>query len=269
MKDWPFLERQRTIPTTASAQFYNLPYDCDLVRAVAVTVSTIRYVPRLSPSQEHWDRLNLSVFTSDIPEWYFILNGQLGLWPKPASSSNTITITQKTRVIDLSAADYTTGSIVSIANGGTAVVGSGTAWTTQMTGRFIRITYIDTVNTGDGLWYEIASVASTTSLALVRSYGGTAISAGSAAYTIGQMPLLPEAFHDLPWMSAAADYWSKESDARANYFLTKHGAPAQGSLPATGRVKDLIATYSAPTTSMVIDDGRDQDILNPNLTISL
>lgn len=258
-RDWPFLERTRTLSTVASTQFYNLPYDCDQVREVAVTVSNTRYVPKQSPDRAHWDMLNLSSFTSDIPEWYFVFNGQVGLWPTPATSSNTITITQKSRVIDLSVADYTTGTIVSVSNAGTAVVGSGTTWTERMAGRYIRFTYSDTANTGDGLWYEISAVTGTTTMTLVRAYGGTSISTGTAAYTIGQMPLLPEAFHDLPWRYAAADYWMKEDDERSGSFKTKHDED----------VKELTRTWGSPTTDMVIDDGRDQSIINPNLVIRL
>lgn len=268
-KDWPFLERLRTLSTIAG-QFVNLPYDCDQVREIAVIVSSKRYTPRMSPDRNHWDKLNQSAITSDIPQWWFTFAGQLGLWPTPITAGNTINVTQKTRVIDLSAADYTTGTIVSVASGGTAVVGSGTAWTAQMVGRYIRITYVDTANTGDGVWYEISAVTDATHLTLTRAYGGTAIAAGSAAYTIGQMPLLPEAYHDLPWIYAAGNYWMKEADDRGDKFMAQHGTFGEnGSLP-TGRIATLVKNWSSPNTDMVLDDGRDQDTIeNPNLTISL
>jgi len=269
MRDWPFLHRPRTISTVAATQFYNLPYDCDLVEEISVTVSSQRYTPRKSPSREHWDRLNITPAASNIPEWYFVYNGQVGLWPTPSSGSNTITVSQKTRVIDLGVADYSTGTIVSVANGGTAVVGSGTSWTSQMVGRYIRITHVDTANTGDGLWYEIAGVTNTTNLTLVRSYGGTSIAAGSAAYSIGQMPLLPEAFHDMPWLYAAGMYWMKEDDTRSQSFLNIHGSAGESGTPPTGKVKQLIEGYGAMITDPVVDDGKPDEILNPNLTISL
>lgn len=257
-KDWPFLERLRTLTTTTS-QFVNLPYDCDQVREVAVIVSSTRYVPRIITNRAEWDRLNLTSTTSDIPEACFVFAGQLGLWPTPATAGNTINVTQKTRVIDLAAADYTTGTIVSITNGTTALVGSGTTWTSQMVGRYIKITPTDAAGTGDGVWYEISAVPTATTITLVRAYGGTTIAAGSAAYTIGQMPLLPEAFHDTPWKGAAADYWSKEADERAPFYQSQFNA----------EVKELERTWSSSTTSMVIDDGNDYGIINPNLTIRL
>lgn len=261
LKDWPFLERSRTLLTQASTQFLNLPYDTDQVRAVSVLVNTTTYVPKLAASKDQWDQLNLSTFTGDIPEWYFVIAGQIGLWPKPATAGNTIQLTIKARVIDLSAADYTTGTIVtsSTANNLTTLTGSGTAWTAQMVGRYIRVTYTDTANTGDGVWYEIAGVASATSMTLVRAYGGTALTAASAAYTLGQMPLLPEAFHDTPWKLAAAQYWEKEDDKRGKNFRAAYNQD----------IIDLNRAWSAPTTSYVIDDGVEPARINPNLTIRL
>lgn len=261
MKDWPFLERLRTLTTAASTQFYNLPYDTDMVREISVTVGTTTYTPKPSPSRQHWDMLNLTAFTSDIPEWWFVFAGQVGLWPKPATAGSTINVTQKSRVIDLGAADYTTGTITTVATaaGVTTVTGSGTAWGSGMVGRFIRIDSTVAALGGDSQWYEIASVTSTTALTLTRVYGGTAIAAGSATYTIGQMPLLPESFHDTPWSWAAFKYWSKESDKRKDDFKNSYDAD----------VISLVRTWSAPTTDLVIDGGDDDEIINPNLVIKL
>lgn len=271
LREWPFLIRQRNLTTVANQQNYKYPYDCDLPTEIAVIISNKRYVPRKAADQAFWDRLNFTAYTSDIPQWWFPVNNEINLWPKPASSSNTIVVTQKTRVIDLSAADYTTGTITTVATSGTitTVTGSGVSWAAGMVGRYIRITPTDAANGGDGMWYEIASVPSSTTLTLVRAYGGTAITAGSAAYTIGQMPLLPENFHDLPWIYAAGNYWMKESDKRAGGFLTMHGDfPAPGR-SATGKLKALIDGYANVSTDLVIDDGGVVDMINPNLTISL
>lgn len=273
LKDWPFLERLRTLTTIASTQFYNLPYDCDQVREIAVIISTKRYVPKQVPDRAFWDKLNVNAFTSDIPQYWFTFAGQLGLWPKPATAGNTINVTQKTLVIDLGSADYTTGTIVSTSTtaGVTTVTGSGTTWSTSMVGRYLRITPTDAAATlvGDGLWYEIASVPTTTTLTLVRAYGGTTIAAASAAYTIGQMPLLPEAYHDLPWLFAAGQYWMKEADARGTTFLAQHGNFGENGNTPTGRIAELVKTWSSPNTDMVVDDGRDQELINPNLTIMI
>jgi len=271
-KDWPFLERLRTLTTKASAEFYALPHDCDQVRSVAVIVSSIRHTPRQAPDRAFWDRLNTSSITSDTPEYWFAFDGELGLWPKPVSAGNTINVTQKTRAIDLNVADYTTGHIVttSTTDAVTTLTGGGsTVWTAQMVGRWLRITYADDEKTGDGVWYEIASVPSGTSLTLVRTYGGTALATATAAYTIGQMPLLPEAYHDLPWLFASGQYWTKEADKRGPVFLAQHGSFGEnGGLP-TGRIAELVKSWSSPTGDMVVDDGEDRESINPNLTITI
>jgi len=269
MRDWPWLERLRTLTTLATIQDYVLPYDCDQVKSISVVVSGTTYIPRKAPSQEFWDGLNEVDSTSDIPEWYNVFSGSLSLWPVPATAGSTIQIAQKTRVIDLSVADYTTGTIATATAGSTAIVGSGTSWNASMVGRWIRITSTATANTGDGLWYEIAGVTDTTNLTLTRKYGGTSIVAGSAAYTIGQMALLPESFHDLPWLWAAGHYWVKEGDNRGQSYLELHGNIGSGMVPSTGRIKSLEGSWSNSTTDYVLDDGGDKSIINPNLTISI
>lgn len=269
--DWPFLERQRTITTTASTQGTTLPYDCDLVREISVVPSgsTFRYTPRIINDRETWDRINLQTSSpvSDIPEFAFIYAGQVLLNPIPASA-NTIYVQQKTRVIDLSVADITSTTVTTVTSGSTSVTVSGGV-TALMAGMWIRITYTPgTTNTGDGLWYEISGVSGST-ITLVRAYGGTSIAAGTAACTIAQMPLLPEAFHDLPWLWASGTYWQKEADKRAQSFFDIHGEAPRGGRPATGKVRDMIAGYANATTDFVLEEGVGRDLKNPNLFINL
>lgn len=260
LQDWPFLALTRNITTIASTQAYNLPYDTGQVRSVYVTVGSYRYTPREVPTREAWDRLNQVVVTSNIATHFFVYNNQLLLFPIPASA-NTITVNSKRLVKDLSIADYTTGNVQSIANAGTAVVGTGTAWTTAMAGRYIRITDSDTANKGDGFWYEIASVGSATTLTLSRAYGGTSISAGTAAYTIGQMSVLPEFYEQLPIYEAASIYWGLNpmQGNRSKYYDTKF---KEG-------LAEMKKTYGSVTTNVVLDDGGGYAPQNPNLYITL
>lgn len=200
VKPWPFRQKTKTLSTVASQQFYNLPADCGKVLNATVLIGTTRYTPQRIKSREDWDRLNQSTsVTSDTPEYYYIFGKTLGFYPIPSSAtSSAISINYEREVKDLSVADYTTGTIVSIANGATTVTGTGTTWTAQMAGRFIRITDSNTANTGDGFWYEISSVTSTTVLELVSPYNGTSIAAGSAAYTLGQTSIIPEDYQMVP-----------------------------------------------------------------------
>ncbi len=256
--DWPFLHRLRTATTVASTTFVNLPYDVDQVESVFVTVSGTRYNPKPAPSRAFWDKLHYSTVTSDTPEYWFVYNGQIGLWPRPSSSSNTISLNSKVKPIDLNTADITGSTITTLANGSAALTVSA-GLTAQMVGFWIRPTYSTVANTGDGQWYELSAVASGTLGTLVRNYGGVSIAAGTAASTIAQMPLLPEAYHGLPEQYASYRYWMKEKDTRAAGFkeMVNEG------------VSDLFRSYGFNDLSMVLDDGDDRGIINPNLTISL
>ncbi len=256
--DWPFLHRLRTASTVADTTFVPLPYDVDLVESVFVTVSSTRYNPQPAPNRKFWDELHYSVQTSDIPQYWFVYNGEIGLWPRPATSSNTISINAKIRVIDLNTADITSSTITTLANASQALtVNAGL--TAQMAGWWIRPTYSTTANTGDGLWYEISGITNSTTGTLVRKYGGVSISGGTAACTLAQMPLLPEAFQDLPEIYAAYRYWHKEQDKRADEFknMLNEGT------------SDLFTAYGFNDLSMVLESGEDEMLLNPNLTISL
>lgn len=95
-------------------------------------------------------------------------------------------------------ADYTTAGSVSITTKTTAVTGSGTSFVpttnVQNESRWIQFAQPK----GDNLWYQIVSVDSTTALTLYQPYQGITVSAAVAGnYTIGQMPLLMEDFHDM------------------------------------------------------------------------
>src|SRR3990167_1053868 len=256
--DWPFLHRLRTVNTVVSTTFVNLPYDVDLVESVFVTVSSTRHNPKPSPSRRHWDKLHYSSYTSDIPEYWFVYNGQIGLWPKPASSNNVISINARIKPVDINIANYTTGNIDIITNGSVSVTGAGSpAWTTPMTGRWLRVTHSNTAaSSGDGQWYEISSIDSSTTLTLIRKYGGTSLTTGAAAaYIIGQMPLLPEAFQDLPELYGAYRYWMKEKDKiRLDEFKSL----------LTNSLSELLSSYGINDLSLILDDGLDDIIINPN-----
>lgn len=259
--DWSFLHRYRTLTTVADSEFIALPYDVDLIESVAVTVGGTRYTPKPAPNRDFWDKLHYSSYSSDIPEYWFMYNGQLGLYPTPSTSGNTISLNCKIRAVDLNVADYTDGTVTGATNGDETITFSGTTLTYPMVGRWLRITHDNGADSGDGVWYEIASITSTTELELVRKYGGTTISGGSQAFTIGMMPLLPEAYHYLPEAYAAFRYWTKEKDStRATVFKT---------IVDEG-MSDLLSSYGVNDLSMVVDDGLDRDnLINPNLTVML
>lgn len=208
-KPWPFRQRTRT-QATETDNVHQLPEDCEKVLNITVTPDgTTKYTPCRIKTRDEWDRLTQSTnVTSNIPEAYFVFGKTFSFYPKPSSAvSAAVTVSYQRSQKDLTIADYTTGTITSIASGATTVTGSGTTWTAQMAGRYIRITDSNTDNTGDGEWYEIASVTSATVLELIAPYNGASIAAGTAAYTIGQTSIIPEAHQMTPVHRAVQFYF--------------------------------------------------------------
>ena len=81
-----------------------------------------------------------------------------------------------------------------------------------------------------------------------------------AAYTIGMMPLLPEAYHDLPEQYAAYRYWAKEKDTeRRDEFKSMWMLGAS----------ELGNSYGINDLTMVLDSGLEEVPPNPNLTITI
>lgn len=208
LKPWPFRDKTRTFSTN-TANIHYLPADCGKVNTINVTIGSTKYQPRIVKTREEWDRLTSATSSSNTPEAVFIFDNFFSFYPTPSSATTDAgLISFKRTQKDLSVADYTTGTITSIANGATTVTGSSTAWTAQMAGRFIRITGTDTANTGDHTWYEISSVTSATVLELVTPYNGTSIAAGTAAYTIGQTSIIPEDHQMVPLHRTLEHYFT-------------------------------------------------------------
>ena len=263
MRPWPFLLKTNTQSTVASTQFYNLPFNFSKLAGggVTVTVSSTKYTPKEAPGVDFWNKLNQSTTVeSNIPEWFFVLNGQLGLWPIPSTAGNTITYTFKVRVKDLSIADYSTGAVGTATSGTTIVFGSASSWTVKMAGRWLRITDANSASAGDGEWYEIDTISSATAL-LKRNYAGETIGAVNAAYTIGQMSLLPEGFEDAPVYEAAAIRMARlDANLAASYKAI-----------ADEKIRGLIEQFSNLTDDVTVDHSEDRDSVmpNPNFFITL
>lgn len=254
-----FVQDLFTSTTTAGTQFYNLPVNYrKIISMPYVTVGSQRRVIKEAPSREFWDKLNQTSYSSDYPEYFIIFEKQIGIFPTPSTSSYVITVPYEKQQKDLTLEDYTTGSITTLAASGTAVTGSGTTWNASMVGRYIRITSSNAANVGDGEWYEISAVGSTTTLTLAIPYSGTAISAGSAAYTIGQMSLLPDGYNELPVYRAASIYWATNDD--------KELATIYGTIWEEGKM-NMMSDRGSKTSNVAITTDP-MKLTNPNLFIS-
>lgn len=250
-----FNERSYTTTTTASTQFYNLPPQVKKLVNVTVTIGSVLWQPQECPTRQFWDSLNVISFTQDFPSYFFVYNGQVGIFPTPATSSNTITMNYKTRIADLTQADYTTGT-VSITTNTATVTGSGTAWTKAMAENgWIRVNHsaTDAAN-GDSQWYQISSVNSATSITLMNNYTGATVAGG--AYTVGQASILHEDYHDLPLYRMGIIYYTTR-------FPDPIRAQTYQKLWDEG-LERLNEEFGSKTSSIVLTD-TDQPIVNPNL----
>ncbi len=128
------------------------------------------------------------------PEFYTIkwINGDPYLFISPCDGdSRTIHYVYLPVLKRLS--EYTTGTVTSLANGGTAVTGSGTDFDGFVTDTTNYDYYLrmDRDGTGAGSkWYKISSASSNTSMTLSDAYVGTTISTG-LVYTISMVSQLP------------------------------------------------------------------------------
>lgn len=247
-------ERSKTATTIASTQFYTFPYNYKRLISVSITVGSYTWTPQEITSRAEWDRLNMTTQTSDAVLYYYVYNNQVGFFPTPATSSNTITYRYKVRTRDLSQADYTTGT-VTVTNGSTTVTGSGTTFIADMVGRWIQVT----APSGDNEWYKIATFTSTTVLVLESAYNGTTVS--GASFTIGEMSILPEEFQDLPITYAVRQYYSSRVKDSAIYQMYKNMYDE--------RYIMMNNELGSKDDNMVISMGERRQLENPNLYITL
>lgn len=256
---WPFLEKNVTINTVASQQFYEIPADAQKVLTATITVGTTLYRPIPVFSRDAWDQLNAATGTTgDSVSYYYVFGSQIGFWPIPATSSNTITVNYIKQVRDISVADYTTGAIVTATNGDETIEGtSSPAWTANMAGKYLRITHTNAANTGDGIWYEISSITDSDTLELVDPYLGTSISAGAASYTIGDAMIIPESYQMGPVYFAVSEYWRANGDeSRADRYEKKF----------YDLLEQMRSDEGRKTTDPSVDEGfADRFNNNPNL----
>lgn len=204
-------------------QFYRMPPNYSKLKDVTITVGQLQWTLTEVLTRSEWDNLNVFPYYASIPSKFFIYpggdhGGKIGIWPIPSTTGNNLTFNYKFRVPDLSIADYTTPGTIAVANGATTVTGAGTSW--QVTtnagneSRWLQIAPNATAaNSGDNLWYQIASIDSATSLTLYQPYQGTSVTAAPAGgYTIGQMPLIAEDFQDMLVWKVLTYYFSSIVD---------------------------------------------------------
>lgn len=147
-----------------------------------------------------------------------------------------------------------TPGTVSTTQGSTAVTGTNTTFTPtvnqQLEGRWIKFSQPQ----GDGLWYQIASVNSTTGITLYQPYQGTSIT-NTTGFTIGQMPLVAEDFQDMLQWKVLSDYFNTivKDDKSADNADKKY------------KEKELLLTEYSGTNTVNVNLSPKSIRRNPNL----
>jgi len=165
------------------------------------------------------------------------------------NSSTAVTWTEATTSV------ATATITVNGSGGGSIVTGSGTTWTQDMEGRYINITQTTAANGGDGFDYEIADYIDSTHIVLTKPYEGSVISAGSAAYTIGQCSVIPQAYDIAAVYRASALYWQKEGNldrAKTYWYLYDGGNEAGYSKEYGGVISQMLANEGETEESAYI-----------------
>ncbi len=199
-----------TTISTMGVQGYPIPANVAKIKNGTITVGQIQYTPAPVQTIDEWTQLNAIPYSANYPAYFFIYGNVVYFMPIPSTSGNLITFNYQARVSDLSYSDYTTGTISAATAGSNVLTGSATTWTAfpqnvdlSYTNLMVRITPPD----GDGLWYPIQRFTSATSVTLNLPIVNIN-ELTSATYTIGQMPLLYEDFHDMLVFGALKVYFT-------------------------------------------------------------
>lgn len=300
-----FLEATRNMTTIADKEGYQIPnafrklIDLYVYSGSGSSSDTI-YSPEMVYDPTKWKQiLQYRLGTASTPYFTYVENQTYKIQPIPSVTGNLIVLRGRLQIRNLSIADYTTGTIVSVpytttftavvasgatsgtlsgawglitgtyqikfsngelrtatltnastaatwteattsaatatitvngSDGGSIVTGSGTTWTADMAGRYLNITQTTAANGGDGFDYEIASFIDSTHIILTKPYEGTAVSVGTAAYTIGQCSVIPQAYDVAAVYRASALYWQKEGnlDRAKTYWMMYDGGKEAG-----------------------------------------
>jgi hypothetical protein len=171
------------------------------------------------------------------------------LWPTPQSAGDTITLVASLLDRDMTAEDYTTGT-VTVTNNSASVVGSGTTWTAAMVGRWFQANE-------DQYWYRIATFTDTTHITLESVFEGS--TKVGDTYIIGETPEIPPELHELLPHGVAADFYAgprKEfasAQSHNNYFFTgDFNNPSRDSRSVAGGLLNAIRIYSKRGDSHII-----------------
>lgn len=219
-------------------QDYTMP--ANFVRTTEVTITANGIVYPLEPvaSEHKWNQLNIiPAVTIYIPTRYFIKGfNVISVWPAPSTNNiGTLSVSFQPRTRDWSSALADITGICSVTNGNISVTDSSTSFSANLIGDG----FIVTDGTG-GNWYPIQATPTDDILYLQNAYIDQTNTA--AKYLIGQIPDIPEDYHNALWYFPCYNFELKRGNQKA----------ADGYL---GLFKDLLDqyedVYAVKTTGIV------------------
>ena len=251
-----------TVLSAVGVQSYAIPANISKIKDNTINVGQLKFLPAPVQTRAEWDAINFLPYSSDIPNYYFIYNGRLEIFPIPSTTGNIITFNYKTRVADLTYADYSTGTLAAngMVAGSTTVTGLASAWAGGTYPVGVDISYqnlmikADTPY-GDGIWYPISMFNSNTSLTLTLPVINAPNITAATTYTIGQFPVLSEDFHDMPVYGALKIYFSTIVNDKNKFQMYEALYKER---------MDLLEDY-AGTKQVNVDLGVSPQPVNPNL----
>jgi len=264
LKNYKTQQYPKTASTVASQTYYHYPPGVQSIESATLEVSDVYYLLTIIESQHQWDLLNQIDFSGSIlPQFIFPRSRDFGIWPTPQEDDLTITLNANPIPKDMTAVDYTTGTIAVTQNDAT-ITGTDTTFTSAMVGRWFKAD-------DDGDWYKLATFTSTTSMELESVFEGSTDT--SSTYIIGESPDLPEELHELiPYRVAAIYLAGPKRDPKTaqtfmnffytgdfgnddprinkarggfNYFLNEYRAKGRGNTPFINRRNPRISRFSS------------------------
>lgn len=255
MKELDFTERSYDITTVADQDSYVFPQYVGRVRDLKFTSGDNLYVLDEVRTVDEWTNLKDGTNTSDIPTDYMLLrdsNNQmkLHLHPTPSTADLTTTVYYTLLQSQMSAADYTTGTVDTVTNGSGAVTGDSTVWSAAMVGRWIQLP--------DNYWYNITARTSNTAITVSPVYQGTTQATPAAeTYVLGEKSLLPASFCMLPIWATVRDIEATRSTPNVALF-------SQAKEQVKDLQEDMFKLHSRRHQSALVDEPRRRFINNPN-----
>lgn len=103
-RDWTFNRSSKEITAVASQQSYYLPYNCERIKDVVVSVQTcsspvsyLKYYPHEVSDRKVWTNLNRTTVSSNSTSRYFIESDTIEVYPIPTDASPVIKIYYQAR----------------------------------------------------------------------------------------------------------------------------------------------------------------------------